>query len=103
LTGRSAALDPRHFAVRPDLADVRLASRVFAPHYAYPITMTVTRETEIRAARGVDADVIGTLRPGDRFDVLEITSSCCWGQKQGDGLVGYVASDAVSAVTEQAA
>ena len=34
LSGPSEALDPRTAAVRRDLADARLADRVFAPHYA---------------------------------------------------------------------
>ncbi|MDF0752810.1 hypothetical protein NLU14_21530, partial [Marinobacter sp. 71-i] len=36
LKGRSVPIDPRVDAVRRDLADVRLADRVFAPHYAAP-------------------------------------------------------------------
>ena len=37
LTGPSVTLDPRTHAVRGDLADVRLAEQVFAPHYAAPL------------------------------------------------------------------
>lgn len=46
------------------------------------------------------------LESGDIFDVLEVTSSYCWGQGRASGLVGYVACDRlqrVSAAEESAA
>jgi len=38
------------------------------------------------------------LGPGDIFDVLEVTSSYCWGQGRVSGLVGYVACDKLQRV-----
>ncbi|HEU4960958.1 MAG TPA: SH3 domain-containing protein [Sphingomonas sp.] len=95
LTGRSTRLDPRRHAVRADLADVRLASQVFAPHYAEPMAMAAVRATPILAAPSVDAETLGALAPGEVFDVLEIASVLTWGQRRSDGLVGYVARDAL--------
>ena len=48
LKGRAPmqAIDPRVDAVRRDLADVRLAERVFAPHYAAPLPRTLGREQD---------------------------------------------------------
>jgi hypothetical protein len=93
LTGRSVALDPRRNAVRPDLADVRLAAQVFAPHYVEPMAMLVNRETPLLDAPA--GEPLAMLAAGDVFDVLEIASALSWGQRRGDGLVGYVANDAL--------
>jgi len=66
---------------------------VFAPHYARPMAMVVTRETPLLAAPA--GETLATLAAGDVFDVLEIASAVSWGQRRGDGLVGYVANDAL--------
>lgn len=87
--------------MRPDLADVRLAAQVFAPHYAEPMAMVVNRATPLLAAPA--AEVIATLAAGDIFDVLEIASALSWGQRRGDGLVGYVANDALDRASAAAA
>ncbi len=41
LSGPAAALDAPHWPVRGDLAHVRLAGRVFVPHYAAPMPRNV--------------------------------------------------------------
>jgi len=79
--------------VRPDLADVRLAAQVFAPHYAAPIAMRATAATPLLAAPSAAAAVVATLAAGEIFEVLEVTSAYCWGQSRDSGLVGYVARD----------
>jgi hypothetical protein len=79
--------------VRPDLADVRLAAQVFAPHYVEPMAMLVNRETPLLDAPA--GEPLAMLAAGDVFDVLEIASALSWGQRRGDGLVGYVANDAL--------
>ncbi|MHA4875053.1 hypothetical protein, partial [Enterococcus faecium] len=68
LQGHSVTLDPQKYAVRPDLADIRLAEYVFAPHYAAPLIMTATREVPLRAAPCEDAEVLGMLATGDVFE-----------------------------------
>jgi len=84
-------LDPLHFAVRKDLADVDLADRVFAPHYAKALeTVVITDALVILAAPAANADPVGALVKGDRFRVLEITDLLAWGQAGDDGPVGYV-------------
>ncbi|MGN6374931.1 MAG: SH3 domain-containing protein [Sphingomonas sp.] len=85
-------LDPRTNAVRADLADVRLADRVFAPHYASPMAMIALADTPILADRRTTAEALDTLAAGDVFDVLEVTASYSWGQRRRDRLVGYVAN-----------
>jgi hypothetical protein len=95
LTGPSVALDPLTHAVRPDLADVRLATQVFAPHYVQPIAMIATRAVPLLASNHAESQVLGALAAGDVIDVLEIADSYSWGQRQGDGIVGYIATDAL--------
>ena len=92
-------LDPRTHAVRPDLADVRLASQVFAPHYAAPLAMRAIAAVPILAAPSPDAELLGTLAAGDIFEVLEVTSSYCWGQARSSGVVGYVAGDRLERIS----
>lgn len=83
-------LDPATHAVRADLADLRLADRVFAPHYAAPRTMIVARSTPLRNGSSTDSEALGTLNPGDGFEVLELTGANAWGTAPSLGLVGYV-------------
>ncbi|OYX17196.1 MAG: hypothetical protein B7Z07_00755 [Sphingomonadales bacterium 32-67-7] len=90
LTGRSVQIDPRREAARRDLADVRLADRVFAPHYAAPLIRIAARPTALRTTRDADAEVLATLAIGDRFEALELSGGLAWGSAPDHGLVGYV-------------
>ncbi|UUY01320.1 SH3 domain-containing protein [Sphingomonas sp. J315] len=92
MTGRSAQLDPRHEPVRRDLADVRLADRVFAPHYAAHLTHVATRATALRAGRDAGTELLATLNAGDLFEALELSAGLAWGSAPAHGLVGYVAA-----------
>ena len=76
--------------MRPDLADVRLAGQVFAPHYAAPMDRVLARATALSAVRTLDGEPLATLAAGDRFEVLEIAGEHAWGVAPGCGLVGYV-------------
>jgi len=82
--------------VRRDLADVRLAERVFAPHYAAPMPRTLVRAASLRSARGTDAEVLSHLQPGDLFEVLELAGGSAWGVAPGVGMVGYVDAAALA-------
>ncbi|WP_159757614.1 SH3 domain-containing protein [Sphingomonas sp. 8AM] len=95
LVGRSRTLDPRTHAVRPDIADVRLADRVFAPHYAAPLRRTVLRESMLREARDRAAASLITLPAGAPFDLLDLTGGIAWGIAVDSGTVGYLDADAV--------
>lgn len=88
-------LDPKYNAVRPDLADVRLAEYVFAPHYAAPFAMTVQAAAPMRAAAGEESSIVATLEPGAMFEVLDLSGGYAWGVCQASGLVGYVARAAL--------
>jgi hypothetical protein len=90
LTGRSARIDPRTDAARRDLADVRLASRVFAPHYAAPVTYVATAATPLLESRDPAAETLVQLAIGELFEVLELSAGSAWGRAPAPGLVGYV-------------
>ncbi|MDB5676991.1 MAG: hypothetical protein JWM65_3973 [Sphingomonas bacterium] len=89
-------LDPRTNAVRRDLADIRLAERVFAPHYAAPRAMVALREVIMRAGPARDDEVIGSLGEGDSFETLELAGGNAWGKAPRLDLVGYVDADALA-------
>lgn len=91
LSGRSVTLDPRVHAWRRDLADIALADRLFAPHYARPIDRACGQlATFVRAEPSDSAPHISELLPGEPFRVLEYAGGWAWGQSALDGQVGYV-------------
>jgi hypothetical protein len=96
LTGASDPPDPQYNAFRKDLADVALAGQVLASHYAEPVQRSVTAETELRSGASADADVIGSLRGGDRFLAVEDSVGWAWGYAGDNRRVGYVRSDLLS-------
>lgn len=95
LTGRSHSVDTRVEAARGDLADVRLADRVFAPHYAAAVQRSAVRRAPILAAHG--GEPISEILAGETFDVLELSHGYAWGVGGADGTVGFVAVDALGA------
>ncbi|WP_260599150.1 SH3 domain-containing protein [Sphingomonas endolithica] len=91
-------LDPRTHAVRGDLADLRLADRVFAPHYAAPMAVQVMSDVPLRSAASPDADVIAELSAGDTFEILELAGINAWGVAPAQELVGYITAAAIAGV-----
>jgi hypothetical protein len=94
LTGHSAELDASTNAVRGDLADVDLADRVFAPHYAQAVPWHARETTQIHAQPSIDAPVIGKLMAGDVFNLLDINANWAWGHTA--FAVGYVPVDSIA-------
>lgn len=97
LKGRSLQVDPKVNAIRRDLADVRLAEQVFAPHYAAPLLRQLARATELRETASLESDVLAQLAPDEPFEVLELAGLHAWGVSPSAGLVGYIPADALSA------
>ena len=81
--------------MRRDLADIRLADRVFAPHYAAPMPRTIAEATPLLAGRQVDSEVLAQLDRGDVFEVLELSGDRAWGVAPGRKLVGYIPAGAL--------
>jgi hypothetical protein len=92
LSGPSARPDGRTIPVRGDLAHIRLAGVHFVPHYAVPMPHLAGPEgAVVRAADNPEGEVLATLTPGERFDVLDIAGGWAWGEAAGgNGPVGYV-------------
>jgi hypothetical protein len=97
LAGPSDLPDPSTNAYRKDLADIALAGRVIASHYAEPIGRHVSVGTDLRASAADEAEVIGTLRAGEPFDLLDDSLGWAWGYAGEDRRVGYVRSEALRA------
>ena len=82
--------------MRPDIADIRLADRVFAPHYAEAVRRALVADASLFAGRHAGAETLATLRVGDPFDLLDVTAGSAWGIAVVSGLVGYLDADALS-------
>ncbi len=96
LSGPAEKLDAPHWPVRGDLAHVRLAGRVFVPHYAVPMPRTVIAAgAALRVTGEAAAEVRDTLSGGTLFNVLDISGGWAWGQVGEAGFVGYVPLEAL--------
>ncbi|MFM5916133.1 MAG: SH3 domain-containing protein [Novosphingobium sp.] len=96
LSGPSEKLDAPHWPVRGDLAHVRLAGKVFVPHYVVPMPRSVVPcGAKLFAAGSKDAEVRDTLGGGALFYVLDIAGGWAWGQVGEDGFVGYLPLEAL--------
>jgi Variant SH3 domain len=93
LTGHSAEIDPTVHAVRGDLADVTLADKVFAPHYARSISYCALIATPIMVKAKGDGAVCGHLLKGDVFHVFDFSGGWAWGRTE--FAVGYVPETAI--------
>jgi hypothetical protein len=96
LTGRSDPPDPQFNAYRADLADVSLAGRVIASHYAEPLQRSVQQAAELREGPSEDADATAVLQPGTIFRLLDDALGWAWGYAGAERRVGYVRSEAVA-------
>jgi hypothetical protein len=84
-------LDPRINAFRSDIADISLAGRLFAPHYAAALIRACgMMATPLRAEPVDGAEQVSELLPGEEFAVLDITAGWAWGYCRADHRVGYV-------------
>lgn len=77
---------------------MRLADRVFAPHYAAPLARTLARDAELRAAPANDSAVLAMLSAGETFEVLEFAGTHAWGSAPAAQLVGYIDAGALDEV-----
>lgn len=96
LIGTSEHPDPTTHAYRQDLADVALAGRVVASHYAEPLSRRIAALTAFLTTPDDTAETIGTLVPGDELRMLDNSRGWAWGYGP-NGRVGYVRSAALLA------
>ncbi len=96
LAGPSEKLDAPHWPVRGDLAHVRLAGKVFVPHYAVPMERRVVAAgAALMTSTKSDAELREQLAGGTLFNVLDIAGGWAWGQVGEDGFVGYLPLEAL--------
>ena len=93
LAGHSAPLDPSVDAVRDDLADVELADRVFAPHYAQSLAFRAIADGALRGQPTSNATIIRSISSGDIVDVFDISGSWAW--VRAAGFMGYVMAETI--------
>jgi hypothetical protein len=84
-------LDPRLNAWRNDIADIALAGRLFAPHYAKALVRACGLiPTFVRSEPADGAPAVSQLLPGEGFAMLDIAAGWAWGYCTADHRVGYV-------------
>ena len=94
-------LDPRLNAWRKDIADIDLADRLFAPHYAEALTRACgVIPAMVRSEPSDDAEAVSQLLPGEEFAVLDISGGWAWGYCRLDHRVGYVEAIELAAPLE---
>ena len=97
LTGPSDPPDPDFHAYRKDLADVALAGRVIASHYAEPVERQIDRrDAASRGARRTMPRRSRELQPGEPFAMLDDSLGWAWGYAGSDRRVGYVRVEAIA-------
>lgn len=72
------------------MADIALAGRVIASHYAAPVSRTLAVAALLRTSPAVNGDVICKLAAGAPFAMLDDSLGWAWGYAGADRLVGYV-------------
>ncbi len=93
-----SSLDPRLHPFRHDLAAAYLKDRVAAPRYVEGERRQVARGIlDLRRAPHDDAPLDSQLLHGEEVNVYDEAEGWAWVQSAGDGYVGYVAADALSA------
>ena len=96
LAGPSDLPDPDFNAYRKDLADIALAGRVIASHYAEPLDRIDRQPDASCAARPrMTPRPFASSRPGEPFTMLDDSLGWAWGYAGEERRVGYVRSEAV--------
>ncbi len=91
LAGPSGTLRGDRLPVRGDLAHIRLAGKIFVPHYVVPMAHVLGGAGAVlRSAGKPDAEALAELPGGTVFNLLDLSGGWAWGQVGEDGLVGYV-------------
>ena len=89
-------MDPATHAYRRDLADIALAGRITASHFAEAVERRALRDTDVRGGREPDAPIACHLREGEAFAVLDVSGGVAWGYCVDGHRVGYVSADTLN-------
>jgi len=98
LSGPSDPPDPDYNAYRKDLADVALAGRVIASHYAEPLSRVMATAAVLRSEPTDSAAAIRDLDAGETFEMLDDSLGWAWGYAGTEGRVGYVKANALASL-----
>ncbi len=91
LHGPEEDFDLRVTAHRGDLADIRLAGKMFAPHYAEALPMRCSApKAMLRKQGGKNYEAVSELLHGEDFQLLDVSGDWAWGFCEADGYVGHV-------------
>ena len=91
LRGPMGKYDARTTPIRGDLADIKLAGRLFAPHYVVPKTYSCCVTTAaLRVQPSHEAEAVSELLHGEMFAVLDISGDWAWGYCCHDAYLGYL-------------
>lgn len=75
---------------------MRLADRVFAPHYAEAVERRLAAPATLRADRAPGSEALAELAAGEAFELLDVTGDAAWGVSPERGLVGYLPAAVVA-------
>ena len=89
--------DPDFHAFRKELADIALAGRVIASHYAEPVERRLLSSAALYLEPADAGSAIHRLRKGTLFRMLDDTLGWAWGYAGKERRVGYVRSEALAA------
>ncbi|MDQ4087345.1 MAG: C40 family peptidase [Pseudomonadota bacterium] len=79
------------------MADIALAGRVIAPHYAQPLPRSCgAHSAYVRTGPSEEAEAVTEILPGEGFAVLEYAGGWAWGYCEIDHIVGYVEAIALA-------
>lgn len=97
MTADAALFDPRSSLARPDLAELALEGLVRAETYRAPQAMQGRAPVaDIFESPSAEANRIDQLLHGEIFDVLDRHGDRVWGRARRDGVVGWIAADALT-------
>ena len=96
LDGPTTPVDATFNAYREDVADIALAGKVIASHYAEPLIRICVTATELLHGRAVSFMQPEALIEAETFAVLDCTLGLAWGYRVRDHRVGYVDQTALA-------
>ncbi len=79
--------------MRDDLADVELADRVFAPHYAQSLAFRARADCALRVQPTNNAVIIRSISSGEIVNVFDISGGWAW--VRAAGFMGYVMAETI--------
>ncbi|MFN3517743.1 MAG: hypothetical protein ACK4YM_11390 [Novosphingobium sp.] len=97
LSGPVVRPDHSSLPIRGDIAHIALADRYLVAAYVVPIEQTLVAPCLLHTQPRDDAEAVGTLEAGTRFEVLDIAGNWAWGCIGPEGPTGYLPLAALEA------